>query len=153
MCDYVKTSVLVPATRVEEFYEFYAGWLSGQTPAPSATIPTQSDLHEWSGDADDEEEIACAEIIWNKLSVRAKAMFEYLARNPDVRFTATELADHLSISNGMYGVAGVLAWPARHAQAVGYEMPVSFEPGPHGEGAHYWMPARAAAIFATVMGR
>jgi hypothetical protein len=51
----------------------------------------------------------------------------------------------------MYGVAGVLAWPARHAQAVGYHLPVRFEPGPSDEGAHYWMSSQAAAIFSTVM--
>lgn len=108
-------------------------------------------LDHWLGDDEDGEEAAAAAEIWSKLRDRAKALFAVLAREPGRKFSARELADALSIPNGMYGVAGVLAWPARHALAVGYKQPVEYQDGPIGEGANYWMPAEAADSFRKVM--
>jgi hypothetical protein len=158
--NYMKTPVLVPNDRIEEFYEFFADWLRGEpmVPANAPAGPTSStELDHWEGledDADDphyQGEIEAARRIWVKLSPRAKSMFQILANEPGRRFTAEELVARVGIPNGIYGVAGALAWPARHAQAVGYQLPILFEAGEAGQGASYWMPDEAAHSFRRVM--
>lgn len=156
MSTYLKTPVMVPTERVPEFYRFFADWLASEEVPTSGDVSGQGELYHWTGhieggDEHSENELAAARTIYEKLSERGEALFRYLASQPDVRFTASELAEALDIPNGMYGVAGVLAWPARHAQAVGYHLPVQFEPGPAGHGACYWMPSQAAATFTEVM--
>lgn len=151
---YLNTQVLVPTERVEEFYEYYSAWLRNEplmTAEASRHSVDTTELEPWDGPQDDgpeyEYEVSAAREIWAKLSPRAKALFETLASDPGRRFTAEELVTSVGIPNGIYGVAGVLAWPARHAQAAGFQLPVLFEAGEAGHGASYWMPAEAAESF------
>lgn len=129
----------VPADRVADFYARHAAWLA------DGAAPEQQDaanLVDWT---DDDAERAG--LVWARLSERAKALFSALMASPGTRIKGSALAEDLSIPNGMYGVAGVLAWPARHAAKVDRPLPVSFEYGEAGEGATYWMDEPAASLF------
>lgn len=151
MNDYINISVLVPSDRVEEFYENFAAWLRKEPLIVAADdVAERSDLTPWFGGDDAHEQMLAAE-VWAKLSDRAKALFELLSREPGRKFSAKEIGDALEIPNGMYGVAGVLAWPARHCAAVGQLLPILYEEGSPGEGARYWMSEEAAESFVPVM--
>jgi Family of unknown function (DUF6416) len=149
MTDYIKTSVLLPVSRVEEFFATYAEWLAEPAGGHASRQVDQADLTPWVKGAGSPETEA-ARAIWAKLSPRAKAMFALLSAHPGRRYPAAELAEQLAIPNGMFGVAGVLAWPGRHAAAQGYHLPVEFEPGETGQGATYWMDPSAASCFAPL---
>lgn len=149
MTAYVQTSVLIPTNRVEEFFAAYADWLSSEAAAMTSRPVNRADLAPWQGGTNSPDAPA-ARSIWTKLSPRAKALFALLSSHPEQRYPAAALAEDLGIPNGMFGVAGVLAWPGRHAAAEGYRLPIEFEPGETGQGANYWMDAHAAAAFAPL---
>lgn len=144
MSPYVSATVLLPEDRVEEFFATYANWLAGSPTLGDHGIGDEVELRDWTGSHEDHE---AAKVIWRRLSPRAKALFARLSHSPGRRHSAAELADELEIPNGFYGVAGVLAWPGRHAAAAGYHLPVQWMPGELGEGASYWMSEAAAACF------
>jgi len=135
----VEAKVLVPSERVAEFYEMYGRWLGGVggDEASGSAMP-------W-GKID--EDLPRAQIVWGKLSQNAQALFTMLMDEPGKKFTGELLATELDIPHGMYGVAGVLAWPRRHCAAVGRELPVHAQEGPVGESAKYWMTEELAALF------
>jgi len=78
-------------------------------------------------------------------------MFGLLMDHPGDAMTGEELAAAVGIPNGKYGVAGVLAWPARHCAAVGrpllcrYEEPMT----PDASGT-YWIDQAVADLFRPV---
>ncbi|KQY61816.1 DUF6416 domain-containing protein [Nocardioides sp. Root140] len=135
-------TVPVPDDRVAEFYGFFSAWLAGEdAPAsPAASVAVAP----W-GQSDDD--LGKAQVVWSKLSERATAMFELLLDEPGNKVSGEEIADRLGIPNGKYGVAGVLAWPGRHANAVGRPLPVQYDDGPVGGSASYWIAPATAAIF------
>jgi hypothetical protein len=61
---------------------------------------------------------ALARSVWGKFSPGAKALFSLLMDEPGRKVSGKDLASTLDIPNGASGVAGVLAWPARHCAAV-----------------------------------
>lgn len=139
--DWINVSVAIPADRVVEFHTEHAAWLtkvashSNEAPAVTKAVP-------WTaGDA------ALARQYWAKLSDTARRLLSVFIVDPEKRFSGSELAARLNIPRGMHGVAGTLAWPKRHAAAMGRFLPVSFQYGPLGEGSDYWMTAGTAAAF------
>lgn len=137
----IEIKVLVDEARVGEFYEMFGRWLAGKTvddtPEPKPQLP-------WGNT---EEDLALAQVLWGKLSDRAKALFGVLMDTPEQTVSGEQLAEDLNIPNGKYGVAGVLAWPGRHCLAIGRALPVKYADGPVGESANYWMTQDVAALF------
>lgn len=125
-------TVPVPDDRVAEFYAFFSSWLAGVEAAVTEVDTTT--VMPW-GQADDD--LGKARVVWGKLSERARAMFDLLLDEPGNKISGEDIADRLGIPNGKYGVAGVLAWPGRHANAVGRPLPVQYEDGPVGGSANY----------------
>lgn len=141
-------TVPVPEDRVPEFYQFFGAWLAG-APAPVAVVGQhvgnpETDAVPW---AKTDEDLALAQIVWRKLSDRAKAMFDLLMEHPGAKISGEMIAEKVTIPNGKYGVAGVLAWPGRHCYAVGRLLPVRYEDGPVGGSANYWVEKDVADLF------
>jgi hypothetical protein len=78
-------------------------------------------------------------------------MFGLLMDHPGDAMTREELAAAVGMPNGKYGVAGVLAWPARHCAAV--ERPLlgryeeAMDPGASGT---CWIDQAVADLFRPV---
>ena len=130
--DFQEVKVLVPVERVAEFYEMFGRWLAGRADEDATGV----DLEAWSDD-----DLALAETVWGKMTNRARSLFSALIDHPEKRVSGTQLAEQLDISNGMYGVAGLLAWPGRYCYRLGRKFPVKWESG------EYWMTADVAALF------
>jgi hypothetical protein len=136
-----EVKILVPEERIPEFYGMVGRWLAG-----SGALDADADtkLDDWQNTDDD---LVLAKVVWGKLSERARALFNALINEPEIKFTGEQLASDLDIPNGKYGVAGVLAWPGRHCLAVGRHLPVKYEEGPVGGSANYWITTEVAALF------
>src|SRR6478735_6805174 len=112
----IDITIKVPEDRVGEFYELVGRWLAGAPLVPhDAPDSTIERIERW---ANTPEDLELAKQVWSKFSPPAKAMFNTLIDAPGRKFTGEELADMLDIPNGMYGIAGVLAWPGRYGRAV-----------------------------------
>jgi Family of unknown function (DUF6416) len=141
--------VKIPEERVGEFYELVGRWLAGaqlevvEAPDAPATSPT--------GWTQSDSDLAFARVVWEKFSPRAQAVFSLLMDQAGRKVSAEELATTLDIPHGISGVAGVLAWPARHCAAVNKTVPWRWEEGPEGgSGARYWAEVKVAAVFKKV---
>lgn len=144
----IDITVKVPEGRLGEFYGLVGHWLSGNPVGVDEDLDASpTPMADWSNSADD---LALAKVVWAKFSPRAQAMFSTLMERPGEKHSAASLAEELDIPNGMYGVAGVLAWPGRHCAAVGRNLPVKFEGGTKGEGASYWISQDVCDLFAQV---
>lgn len=138
-------TVPVPDERVAEFYKFFGTWLAGEASSFSKLSEVPSESHEvssWSLNDGDE-----ANILWPKLSPQARAVFGYLMDRPGERHTGREIADAVQISNGASGVAGVLAWPARHCAKLNRALPTEWREGEDGSDSVYWMTQEVAELF------
>ena len=130
-----------------KFYELVGRWLSGEQPGDEVTGSPAASTKNWTNSADD---LALARAVWEKFSPRAKALFTLLMDHPGHKFSGEELAVTLDIPHGKSGVAGVLAWPARHCAAIHRVVPWSWEDGPEGNGAYYWVNREMADLFEKV---
>ena len=79
-----------------------------------------------------------------KFSPRAQAVFSLLIDNPGLAVTGEDIASKLDIPNGKRGVAGIVAWPARHCADAGYVPLFRCEEADGG----YWMDPDPADLFA-----
>jgi Family of unknown function (DUF6416) len=78
-------------------------------------------------------------------------MFGLLMDHPGDAMTGEELAAAVGIPNGKYGVADVLAWPARHCAAVERPLPCRYEePMTPDASGTYWIDQAVADLFRTV---
>lgn len=146
-------TVPVPAERTAEFFQFFGLWLAGSLALNPTPVETSGGMEEpaqtpaftaWgSSDAD----LVDAALLWEKFSKRARAMFSLLIDNPDKRFTGEEIAEAADIPNGAHGVAGVLAWPGRHGQAIGRGLPSQWVWDEDSEESVYWMSQERADLF------
>jgi len=84
--------------------------------------------------------------VWRKCSPRAQDVFSLLIDNPGLAMTGEDIASKLDIPNGKRGVAGIVAWPARHCADAGY---VSLFRCDDADGG-YWMDPDTADLFARV---
>lgn len=109
--------------------------------------PDVADEHaspvDW-GTADSDFE--SAREVWRKFSPRAQAVFSLLIDNAGLAVTGEDIASKLDIPNGKRGVAGIVAWPARHCADAGYVPLFRCEDADGG----YWMDPDAADLFARV---
>lgn len=145
---YSAVSVSVPTNAVPDFYESFAHWLRSWTGSKTTVDVSAPEAPvEWGS-----EDTALAGELWDKLSPRARAVFSVLQREPGKRFSAAWLAKELDIPHGISGVAGVFAWPARHAAKVGRSLPIHFEASEKGDGANYWMDDITAGLFGMSVG-
>jgi hypothetical protein len=135
----LSVTVQVPEERLAEFYLWFGRWLGGAT--EMAPDPYPNTLEPWvQGDAD------LAGAYWKKLSVPARKLLSVLIDSPGTKVAADRLAREAGIAKGQFGVAGTLAWPGRHAYAMGRALPVEWEET--GEGfSNYWMPETVATLF------
>lgn len=147
-------TVPVPDDRVPDFYRFFALWLEGSLTLPDATsqpLPAasaeQGDRRSWTGS---DEDRADAENLWSKLAGPAKDFYNMLIDEPGTKFTATQIAQELSIPKGANGVAGVLAWPGRYCRKMNRLLPQHWTSGKDGASSVYWMDAEVAGLFAAV---
>jgi hypothetical protein len=137
-------TVKIPEERVGEFYGLVGRWLAGdqlEVEAPDMPAETPTDWTHSDGD------LALARVVWKKFSPRAQGLFSLLMDNASHRMSAEDLALTLDIPHGISGVAGVLAWPARHCAAISKTVPWRWEEGPEGSGARYWVEPEVADLF------
>ena len=159
MAQLTDVSVKIPSDRVGEFYELVGKWLSRASVAHVEPFdPQGSGLRsgielqrtrpvDWTNSPDD---LRLAEIVWSKFSAQAKGLFSTLIDHKDHKMSAVELAELLGFPNGMYSVAGILAWPVRHCSEVGRTLLCRCEEGAKGEGGKYWVEGEVAELFSTV---
>ena len=101
----------------------------------------------WTNSNDD---LALARSAWGKFSPRAKALFSLLMDQPGRKVSGKDLASTLDIPNGAAGVAGVLAWPARHCAAVNRVGPWRWEYRSEEDKTYYWIDPEVASLFQKV---
>ncbi len=142
----VDVIVKIPEERVSDFYGLVGRWLSGERLEDEVT-DTPAGPKNWTNSHHD---LALARSVWQKFSPHAKALFSQLMNQPGHRLPAEDLAGSLGIPNGKSGLAGVLAWPARHCAAVDRVGPWSWGYGPEGDGAYYWVEPDVADLFNKV---
>ena len=147
-------TVPVPDDRVSEFYRFFALWLEGSLVLPDASPQSLSEApkaaderRSWTGSEEDRED---AEKLWSQMADPAKGFYNLLIDAPGTQFTATQIAQELSIPKGANGVAGVLAWPGRYCRKMNRLLPQHWTSGKDGASSVYWMDADVAALFAAV---
>lgn len=142
----IDVTVKVPEERVGDFYAMYGRWLSGE-PVADEAIDEADEPRNWTNS---DEDLALAHVVWGKLSPNAEALFSLLISQPGRKVSGEELAGTLGIAYGKAGVAGVLAWPARHCAAVNRTGLWSWEYRSDGEGAYYWVEPEIADLFKKV---
>jgi hypothetical protein len=141
--DWVRVSLSVPTHLYGDFLEVAGQFLNDRiTNDQPATDEPATETIAWL-EADYADDLESAVHVYGLLSPRGRGLFDLLMDNPDKRFAGDELADILSIPNGRYGTAGTLAWPGRHAQAVGRKLPVTWDRETHA----YWMTKEVASLF------
>ena len=143
----IDVTVKIPEERVGELYELVGRWLSGEPLEDAGGDAHGTAPKNWANTDDD---LVLARVVWEKFSPRAKALFSLLMDHPEHKVSGADLAATLDIPNGTSGVAGVLAWPARHCAAVNRVGPWWWEYGPDGDGASYWVEREAADLFNKV---
>jgi Family of unknown function (DUF6416) len=143
----IDVTVKIPEERVGEFYELVGRWLSGEHVGDKMTEAPAATLMNWTNSDDD---LALARVVWGKFSPRAKALFSLLMDRPGHKVSGEDLAAVLDIPNGRSGVAGVLAWPARHCAAVNRVVPWRWEDGLEGGGVNYLVDQEVADLFKKV---
>ena len=145
----VDVVVKVPEERVGELYAVAARLATVDQSRVAVELAESADStpKEWSNTDND---VPLAREVWEKLSPNAKALFSRLMDNPEQVVSGEDLAAELGIPNGKYGIAGVLAWPGRHCAAVNRIPPWSWEYGPVGGSADYWMEKDVADLFKRV---
>jgi hypothetical protein len=142
----IDVTVKIPEERVGDFYELVGRWLSGEQLTDEVT-DAPAGPRNWTNTNDD---LVLARAVWEKFSPRAKALFSLLMDQPGHKVTGKDLATTLDIPNGTSGVAGVLAWPARHCAAVNRVRPWLWEYRPEDDNAYYWIESKVADLFKKV---
>jgi hypothetical protein len=135
-------TVKVPEERVADFYSMYGRWLA----APESFAADQSGIDDPELTAWASTDVDLARSVWAKFTSTARALFSKLIDEPGQQFAGDELAAMIGVPNGRHGVAGVLAWPARHCFAAGRSY-CWYWSYPDGETAVYWMADELAALF------
>jgi hypothetical protein len=143
----IDVTVKIPEERVGQFYELVGRWLSGEQLVGEEADEPATTPKNWTNS---DEDLVLARLVWGKFSLRAKAMLSVLMDHPEHKVSAEDLAATLHIPNGKSGVAGVLAWPARHCAAVKRGLLWHWEDGAEGGGADYWVDQEIAELFNQV---
>lgn len=131
--DYVDLTFRCPADHVAEGYAMWASWLTKLNTRAEAEKEASPRTDRW----------------WNDLSPLAKDVFTLFALSPDHKFAADDIATMLSVPHGRSGVAGVFAWPGRHAKKYELPYPWGWETDALTGITYYWMDSTLAQVFAT----
>ena len=137
----VEVNVKIPASRIGDFYSVLGQWMDGP-PLARGESRRGGHVQRWGGGRTD---MKFAYHVLRKLSPPAKRLFGILISNPGVRYGAAQLAELASIENGRYGIAGVLAWPARYCDELRRPLPIEMEA--RDGGSIYWMEEDVARAF------
>ena len=145
----IDVTVKVPEELVGELYAAVGRLLAGHPDRATvqSSEPADVPVREWRNTDDD---LLLAREVWGRLSPNAAAMFSRLMDSPGQRVSGEDLAAELEIPNGKYGIAGVLAWPGRHCAAVHRPPLWSWEYGPAGGSADYWIESDVAELFKRI---
>jgi uncharacterized protein DUF6416 len=136
----------VPDKLLGEFYTAVGVVLKRGQDRVDAPPAEEQKLRDWvptSGDYLYAEE---RQAVWRRFSPRAQALFSLLIDTAGEIMTGDEIAQRLDIPNGKHGVAGIVAWPARHCAEMGFNPPFRYDP----DGGGYWMDEATASLFAEV---
>ncbi len=131
-------TVHVPIERVTEFYEWFGRWMAGKIQHDETE--SEPSRQQWT-----ENDRDLAIIVWGKLSDPAKRIFNTLFSNPNAKVHRDLLAENAGLAEGKYGVAGALAWPARHSYAVDRDFPIELDFSQ--DETHYYMTTLVAGLF------
>jgi hypothetical protein len=142
-----EVTVKIPEERVGEFYQVVGRWLTGEQLEVEAPDKPAAPPTDWTHSDND---LALAGAVWEKFSPRAQALLSRLMDHASHKVSAEDLAETLDIPHGKSGVAGVLAWPARHCAAVNKAVPWRWEEGLESTGALYWVEPNVADVFKKV---
>lgn len=108
------------------------------------------DLYDVARDAFWNNDEMLARVVWSKLSNRAKSLYSTLMDTPEKKLSGEDVAEALDIPNDK---ADHLAWAGRHSSVEGRIRPCSsFQDGPAGGSASYWMTKEVAALFRKARG-
>jgi hypothetical protein len=145
---WVDVVVKVPANDVGDFYRMAGEWIVHRTATRREPTSNAAPIIAWGTDVNADE--ACAHGIVDKLSKKGRRLFDVLveAGRP---VTSTELAEALGFDDDKAPsmVAGTLAWPGRHAAAVGRKFPVAFSDDE--TPTTYWLKPGADKAFAKAL--
>lgn len=117
-------TVPVPTDRIPEFYRWFADWVDGRVvdaptlPAPALASATTT-----------EPDISAAVRWWNLLKPRERKIFSLWIEAAPRMLTATEIIAQLELK-GPREIAGILSWPGRKGDKVGFEVHWSFRYDP-----------------------
>lgn len=131
--DLVDITLKCPADRVAEAYVNHASWLTKLNTRLEAELEA-APLHDR---------------FWNDLSPLARDVFTYMTLNADHKLDAEDIAEKLQVPHGRSGVAGVFAWPGRHAKKYGLPYPWQWETDALTGATFYWVDATTAQVFAA----
>jgi len=140
--DMVQVTFEIPDHLLGDFYIAVGATLNRAKPDTEDEPASPVD---W-GTAPSELEFEPAREVWRKFSPRAQAVFSLLIDNPGIAMTGEDIASKLDIPNGKRGVAGIVAWPARHCADAGRAPLFRYEDADGG----YWMDPDTADLFARV---
>ena len=145
----MELTVQVPDGQLGRFYSALGEcWTQAEREARSGGEDDGDEEYVRDWDMGDEN---LAITVWRKFSTHAKAMFSLLMDHPGDAMTGEELAAAVGIPNGKYGVAGVLAWPARHCAAVERPLLCRYEePMTPDVSGTYWIDQEVADLFRPV---
>jgi Family of unknown function (DUF6416) len=141
----LEIKIMVPATRLGDFYQWYGGWLRGDEMLKTnlVTNPNPIGNPPWS---DTPEDLELASQLWEKMSEDAKRMIRYLIdHQSEGKIDGGPLSEALGIPNSRYGLAGVLAWPGRYCNALGRRLPTRHDDD------GYWMEPEVARLFSRIV--
>jgi Family of unknown function (DUF6416) len=146
----IDVTVKVPEELVGELYAAVGRLLAGH-PDPGTVVQAgetaEIPLRSWRNT---DEDLFLAREVWGKLSSSAVGLFSHLMDSSGQRVSGEDLAAELEIPNGKYGIAGVLAWPGRYCATVHRQPLWSWEYGPAGGSADYWLEPDVADLFKRV---
>jgi hypothetical protein len=127
MTEWIDVTLKCPADAVSEALRNHADWLDKLA---SIKVTFTVDL---------------AQMYWERLSPHARNLFTLFALHPKQRYEAEWLAEALKIPHGRSGVAGVWAWPGRHAKELDMAYPWSW----HSDGydTWYWLEEAEAETY------
>jgi Family of unknown function (DUF6416) len=138
----VQVTFEIPDHLLGRFYVVVGATLNRARP----DAPDEPDsLAEWDSTGPSHVDNSAHE-VWRKFSPKAQTVFSLLIDNPGLAITGEDIASKLDIPNGKRGVAGIVAWPARHCADAGYVPLFRCEDSDGG----YWMDPDTADLFARV---
>lgn len=114
--------VLVPTTRITEFYRWFADWSDGVAARhvasrEEATVPPRSDQ---------DSLLTAGAAWWRSLRPNERAVWSIWIENAPRLTTASQIVAELRL-NGPRDIPGILSWSGRKGRKVGFPVAWRFE--------------------------